>query len=145
MITEHRVGAQFKFLIEESSQVAEVRRKVTALACAAGLDEHRAGICALVASEVCTNLTKHAKQGEFFLRTVTQGQARGIEILALDRGPGMANVSRALQDSHSTAGSSGTGLGIYLAREVCEANDATLDYVETPVGAQFTILCRGAS
>ena len=111
MITEHRVGAQFKFLIEESSQVAEVRRKVTALACAAGLDEHRAGICALVASEVGTNLTKHAKQGEFFLRTVTQGQARGIEILALDRGPGMANVSRALQDGHSTAGSSGTGLG----------------------------------
>ena len=111
MITEHRVGAQVQFLIGESSQVAEVRRKVTALACAAGLDENRAGICAVVASEMGTNLIKHAKQGEIFLRAVTQGRAQGIEILALDRGPGMANVSRALQDGHSTAGSNGTGLG----------------------------------
>jgi two-component system sensor histidine kinase PilS (NtrC family) len=36
----------------------------------------------------------------------------------------------------------GTGLGLYLAREVCEANGATLEYVETSGGAQFTVLCR---
>jgi len=111
VITEHWVGGQFQFPIGESSQVAEVRRKVTALACGAGLDESRTGTCALVASEMGTNLLKHAKEGEIFLRTVVQGAAQGIEILALDRGPGMANVSRALQDGHSTAGSSGNGLG----------------------------------
>ena len=111
MITEHRVGKQFQFPIAESSQVSEVRRKATALASGAGLDESRAGICALVASEMGTNLVKHAKQGEIFLRTVTQGSAQGLEILALDRGPGMANVNRAFQDGHSTAGSSGNGLG----------------------------------
>lgn len=111
MITGHHAGAQFQYSIGESSQVSEVRRKATALASEAGLDESRAGICALVASEMGTNLHKHAKQGEIFLRTVTQGAAQGIEILALDRGPGMADISRAFQDGHSTAGSSGNGLG----------------------------------
>ena len=111
MITEHHVGEQFQFPIGESSQVSEVRRKATALARGAGLDESRAGSCALVASEMGTNLLKHAKQGEMFLRTVTEGSAQGLEILALDRGPGMANVGRSLQDGHSTAGSSGNGLG----------------------------------
>ena len=58
-----------------------------------------------------TNLVKHAKEGEIFLRTLAHGSMQGIEIVALDRGPGMANVGHALQDGHSTAGSSGTGLG----------------------------------
>ncbi len=110
-MTEHRVGEQFQFSIGESSQVAEARRKATALACATGLDENRAGICALVASEMGTNLVKHAKEGEIFLRAITEGAMQGIEVMALDRGPGMVNVSRALQDGYSTAGSSGTGLG----------------------------------
>lgn len=105
------MGQQFEFPIIESSQVSEVRRKVTALASGAGLDESRAGVCALVATEMGTNLLKHAKAGEIFLRGMTHGTAQGIEILALDRGPGMANLSRSLRDGYSTAGSSGTGLG----------------------------------
>ena len=40
---------------------------------------------------------------------------------------------------------SGTGLGLYIAREICEANAATLDYVERPVGAQFSLVCKGVS
>ncbi|MEP7150670.1 MAG: ATP-binding SpoIIE family protein phosphatase [Nitrospira sp.] len=91
--------------------MAEARRKVTVLAGQAGLGETQAGICAVIASEMGTNLVKHAKEGEIFLRTVAHGPVQGIELVALDRGPGMANVGRALQDGHSTAGSSGTGLG----------------------------------
>ena len=34
-------------------------------------------------------------------------------------------------------------LGLYIAREVCEANDAKLEFIETPAGAQFTVLCQG--
>jgi two-component system sensor histidine kinase PilS (NtrC family) len=40
-----------------------------------------------------------------------------------------------------TTAAGGTGLGLYIAREVCEANGATLDYVETARGAQFTVQC----
>lgn len=111
MITESHTGEQLRFSIGESSQVAEVRRKLTALAGGIGLDDNRAGICALIASEMGTNLVKHAKEGELLLRTMQHGTAQGIEILALDRGPGIANVGHALQDGHSTAGSCGNGLG----------------------------------
>jgi hypothetical protein len=35
----------------------------------------------------------------------------GIEMLALDKGPGIADMGRCFQDGYSTAGSCGTGLG----------------------------------
>jgi len=111
VITDESLGEQINIPVRESSQVAEARRRVATLAIGAGLDETRAGICAVVVSEMGTNLVKHAKEGEIFLRALAHASARGIEILALDRGPGMGNLNRAFQDGHSTAGSSGTGLG----------------------------------
>jgi two-component system sensor histidine kinase PilS (NtrC family) len=44
-----------------------------------------------------------------------------------------------------TTAAGGTGLGLYIAREVCEANDAKLDYVETESGGQFTVFCKADS
>lgn len=111
MITDESVGEQINIQIGESSQVADARRRVTALAVQAGLNESRAGTCAVIVSEMGTNLVKHATGGELFLRSLSYASSRGIEILALDRGPGMGNLNRALRDGHSTAGSSGTGLG----------------------------------
>jgi anti-sigma regulatory factor (Ser/Thr protein kinase) len=110
-MSAHPANEQLHIPVRESSQVADVRRKATALATQAGLDQTHVGTCAIIASEMSTNLVKHAKDGEIFLRAVIDGSARGIEIVAIDRGPGIGNVGRALQDGHSTAGSSGTGLG----------------------------------
>ncbi|MBW4494761.1 MAG: SpoIIE family protein phosphatase [Oscillatoria princeps RMCB-10] len=58
-----------------------------------------------------SNLVKHATTGELVLQSLHWDGSTGIEILALDRGPGMANVSRCLNDGFSTAGTAGTGLG----------------------------------
>ena len=111
MITDESVGEQVNVQVSESSQVADARRRVTALAVQAGFDEGRRGVCAVIVSEMGTNLVKHAKGGELFLRSLSHTSTRGVEILALDRGPGMGNLTRALRDGHSTSGSSGTGLG----------------------------------
>jgi two-component system sensor histidine kinase PilS (NtrC family) len=60
----------------------------------------------------------------------------------VDDGPGVILEARAqLFEPFFTTSAGGTGLGLYIAREVCEANGATLDYVETPRGAQFSVLC----
>ena len=99
--------------ITEPSQVADARRVVTWLASRLEFSEERAGQAALVASELGTNLVKHARQGELLVRplTTTDGEPRGIEILSLDRGPGLPEMAIARRDGYSTAGTLGHGLG----------------------------------
>lgn len=94
--------------IHEQSQIAEARRAVVAEANGAGLDEHRASDAAIVATELGTNLLKHGGGGVLL---VQPGRRGGVGLWSLDRGPGMANLARARQDGHSSAGSPGTGLG----------------------------------
>jgi anti-sigma regulatory factor (Ser/Thr protein kinase) len=75
------------------------------------MDEVRTGEVALVITEAATNIVKHAERGEILLRAVRRGDAAGIEILAIDSGPGMDNVSARMLDGNSTAGTYGVGLG----------------------------------
>ena len=102
---------QFIFAVTEASQVAEVRRQVVALASKLGFSETDVGKAAIVATEAATNLAKHAVQGEVVIRLLEDQDRSGIEILALDKGPGMVNVAQSLRDGYSTAGSPGTGMG----------------------------------
>jgi hypothetical protein len=65
----------------------------------------------LVASSVVTNLAKHAGLGgEILLRSCTT-HGPEIELVSLDRGRGIADIPKSLEDGHSTSGSAGTGLG----------------------------------
>jgi anti-sigma regulatory factor (Ser/Thr protein kinase) len=99
------------FPVDDPSRVAEIRRAATAIAREEGLHETLVGHVALVATEVCTNLLKHATNGEVFLSALSDRSEPGIEILAVDRGPGMTDVARCLADGYSSAKTSGTGLG----------------------------------
>jgi anti-sigma regulatory factor (Ser/Thr protein kinase) len=102
--------------ITDSSKVAEARRTATHIAQSAGLDETTVGKVALVVTELGTNLVKHAGSGHMI---VAAAGDQAVEVLSLDRGPGMANVGECLRDGYSTAGSPGTGLGA-VARLSCE-------------------------
>ena len=93
--------------MEEASQPGEARRIAVEMARRLGFDEAARGRVALIVTEAGTNLVKHAQGGELVLRPA--GDA--LEVLALDRGPGMADVGRFLVDGVSTAGSPGLGLG----------------------------------
>ena len=100
--------------IVEASQVAQARRAATELARNLGFTETEEGKVALLATEVATNLTKHATGGQLLVDSFSEAGVNTIEILALDKGPGMENVSRCIQDGYSTTGSPGTGLGAIL-------------------------------
>jgi anti-sigma regulatory factor (Ser/Thr protein kinase) len=79
-----------------------------------GLDEAQAERVAIVVTEACTNLLKHASGGEVLVRTTGDGDPNGrpeLEILVLDQGPGMANLQQCFRDGFSTGGSPGHGLG----------------------------------
>jgi anti-sigma regulatory factor (Ser/Thr protein kinase) len=97
--------------VDDLSRVAEIRRAALDLARTEGLDESLYGNVALVATEISTNLLKHASHGEVFLTPLSDRSASGIEILAIDRGPGMGDLKQCLADGYSSGQSPGTGLG----------------------------------
>jgi anti-sigma regulatory factor (Ser/Thr protein kinase) len=78
-----------------------------------GLDESGAEEVAIVATEACTNLLKHATRGQILLQTTTEESEAilALELLAVDQGPWMNNLDLCLQDGFSTGGSLGQWLG----------------------------------
>lgn len=98
--------------ITDASQVGEARRVATAMANALDFNETQRGKVGIVVTEAAGNLIKHATNGgELILRSLVSNGLHGLEILALDKGPGMANVSQCLEDGFSTVGTLGGGLG----------------------------------
>lgn len=98
-------------VVNDESQVAEARREVVAIARQQGFNEVDVGRAALVATELATNLVKHAREGEMLVGSGSDDDGGGIQILALDKGRGMANVHACVADGYSSAGTAGQGLG----------------------------------
>ena len=70
------------------------------------------GNLAIVVSELARNVLLHGGSGEIVLQpTRESGQPAKVDVIALDRGPGIADISKALQDGYSSTGTPGTGLG----------------------------------
>ncbi|MFI6039438.1 ATP-binding SpoIIE family protein phosphatase [Streptomyces sp. NPDC051315] len=100
--------------VHDSTRVRDARVAAEEAAALVGLDESRTAAAALVATELATNLIKHAHGGQLLVDTVAPPSGRGglvVQIVAVDHGPGMADVRAALGDGFSTAGSLGAGLG----------------------------------
>lgn len=98
--------------LREVSQVGEARRAAVNVAEHLGFNEVATGRVALVATELGTNLVRHAQGGKMLLGVVegVDGQ-KVVELLSLDHGPGMANVQACMVDGYSTGGTPGLGLG----------------------------------
>jgi len=96
--------------VEESSQIGHARRVALKEATRAGFDETDAARVALVATELATNVLKHARTGEIHVSIIPGAGTRGVEIVAVDRGPGF-NLADCLPDGYSTGGTRGEGLG----------------------------------
>lgn len=102
---------QLRLQVRDAGQVGECRRAAQRLAQTCDFDDTAAGRVALLATELATNLVRHAGGGELLLQALGQDAGTRIELLAIDRGPGMADVQQCLRDGYSTAGGMGAGLG----------------------------------
>jgi len=94
---------------------------------------------------LCRNALRHCRRwpASIRIRVATERGGSVVKLDVVDDGPGVPSGLRSqLFEPFFTTAAGGTGLGLYIAREVCEANGATVDHVETPDGAQFTVLCR---
>lgn len=76
----------------------------------AGFDEAPSRMIATAVSELVRNIIKYAGSGEIRLRKVSKMGVRGIEIEALDNGPGIADCEAAMRDHYSSSGTLGLGL-----------------------------------
>ncbi len=97
--------------VVESSQVGEARRMAMDFASRLNFPETKRGKVGIVVTEIANNLIKHAQNGELLLRSLYLDDIGGLEILAVDKGAGMDDVSECLRDGFSTGGTPGTGLG----------------------------------
>lgn len=97
-------------IIEDSSQIGHARRTAQQLAEKYGFDPSDAGRVALVATELASNILKHASHGELHVRVLPRAAGAGIEILAVDRAKGF-DLEACLADGFSTRGTQGIGLG----------------------------------
>lgn len=97
--------------VSDRSHVAAVRRAAADAAAGSQLDKSVVGRLELIITEMATNILKHAVQGQIAISTYQDAQGTGIELIAFDKGAGIADTQRALTDGVSTAGSPGSGLG----------------------------------
>lgn len=94
---------------------------------------------------LCRNALRHCRGQPGSIRIAAHGvrASRVVKLDVIDDGPGVAPaVLGGLFEPFVTAAPGGTGLGLYIARDLSVTNGATLDYVEGPDGAQFTLTCR---
>ncbi len=97
--------------VTEDTQVGDARRLAMKLVSQAGMDDVDAGRVGVVATELARNLVKHSRDGELLLCTLVPPHAPGLEIISIDKGPGMSNIESCMRDGYSTAGTAGNGLG----------------------------------
>jgi len=98
---------------------------------------------------LCRNALRYSQRKQSSIRIQVRPGAtgNGVELIVADDGPGVPEAIRPhLFEPFFTTAASGTGLGLYIAREICDANSASLDYLERDgPGAQFAVAIRGVS
>ncbi len=100
-------------------------------------------------NQVMWNLSRNAlrycqrKPGSIRISVRAGDPTNGVELAVADDGPGVPEAIRPhLFEPFFTTAASGTGLGLYIAREICDANHSSLEYVEQMSGAMFMIVFR---
>lgn len=106
--------------LSDASLVGEARRMATTLGRATGLEEARLGEVSVLVNEIGQNIVRHAAgRGEIVMRALDEEGCIGLELIGVDSGPGIANVTEARRDGFSTQGTPGTGLGA-IERQAAE-------------------------
>ena len=110
MIDPLRGPVDVRVPVQSDVDIVAARQKGRALATRLGFSSSDATIVATAISELARNIVLYAKRGEILLTATSNGQHRGLIIVACDDGEGIADVPQAMQDGYSTSGRMGVGL-----------------------------------
>ena len=104
--------------VSVDSDVAIARRTARELAARQGLGATAVEALATAVSELARNIVVHAGHGTLAVATVERDGRRGVQVVACDHGPGIADPVRALEDGFTTG--DGLGLGLPSARRFAD-------------------------
>jgi len=96
--------------IANEADIVTARQRGRELAATLGFSRTDQTMIALAISEIARNIVSYAQRGRVMLRRVDEGNRRGVEVIAEDQGPGIADIELAMRDGYSTARSLGVGL-----------------------------------
>ncbi len=121
--------------INSATDIVTARQKGRALAMTLGFNGSDLTLIATAISEVARNIVQHAKCGEIILTPIRNGNRQGISLVARDEGPGIADVTLALQYGYSTR--KGLGVGLPGAKWLMDEFD-----IDSKVGKGTTVTMK---
>lgn len=95
----------------DRSYFAILKKEIHVLAVSAGFGERKLGEIDIIVAEMVSNLVKHAGGGDVLVKLIEESDIQGIEIISIDNGPGMTDITRMVSDGVSTKNTLGHGLG----------------------------------
>jgi anti-sigma regulatory factor (Ser/Thr protein kinase) len=96
---------------DDRSYFAILKKEIHATCVLAGFSSTKIAEIDIVVAELVSNLVKHAGGGQLLVKLVEERGIQGIEIIAIDNGVGMLDVTRMVADGVSTKNTLGQGLG----------------------------------
>jgi serine/threonine-protein kinase RsbT len=121
--------------VRSTIDIVTARQKGREMAQTLGFEGAEVTLIAAAISEVARNVVDHAKGGEVALTPVLQGSRHGIQIIARDHGPGIADIEQAMQYGYSTR--KGLGVGLPGAKWLMDDFD-----IQSQVGNGTTVTMR---
>jgi serine/threonine-protein kinase RsbT len=104
------MGSEARIEISGAGDIIAARQQGRALAAHLGFSGSEGTLIAAAIAEVARNIVDYAKHGEVLFDCLHNGKRRGIQIIAQDQGPGIADVEQAMRYGHSSRNGAGAGL-----------------------------------
>ncbi|WP_432714779.1 ATP-binding SpoIIE family protein phosphatase [Pedobacter sp.] len=105
------VNNHISYPASERSFFALLRKGIHRQALAANFSEQKINHIDLIVAEITSNLEKYATGGEVLCAVIGEGPAQYLEIISIDNGPGINDLSSVLLDGISSSTTLGYGLG----------------------------------
>lgn len=99
------------FNVADRSYLAIIKKEIHSLAIQIPFQANQLGEIDIIVAELTSNLIKYAREGQLLVKLLEEDGRQGIELISIDQGPGMSDVTRMQEDGVSTGTSLGQGLG----------------------------------
>jgi anti-sigma regulatory factor (Ser/Thr protein kinase) len=107
----------------DEASVAVARERVRAEGAAIGMTVESAARLATAVSELGHNQLRHARFGSIAVRRIARAGVAGLEVIAADRGDGIADVSRIGARVSRPPGAASLGIGLSAVLELSDEVD----------------------